>query len=129
MCRPEKPAPITTASKFRVALAICHSCFVVCTDDRETRSAAAARNPVATPPFAPHRASHRRRFREPRTSADIYCPRTPSICIRTTLEILREGGRSSLLLARPAEARLPELRQRLVDLNLALHIAPPVFVF
>jgi hypothetical protein len=33
------------------------------------------------------------------------------------------------LLARPARARLPRLRQRLVDLNLALHVAPPVFGF
>jgi hypothetical protein len=39
------------------------------------------------------------------------------------------GERSSLWSARPARTRLPGLRQRLVDLNLALHVAPPVFGF
>jgi hypothetical protein len=60
---------------------------------------------------------------------DIYLSANGSTCIRMTPEIFARGERSGLLLARPARARLPRLRQRLVDLNLALHVAPPVFGF
>jgi hypothetical protein len=59
--------------------------------------------------------------------ADIYLSANRSSCIRMTPEISRKG--SDLLLARPARTSLPRLRQRLVDRNLALHVAPPVLVF
>jgi hypothetical protein len=59
--------------------------------------------------------------------ADIYLSANRSTCIRMTPEISRKG--SDLLLARPARTSLPRLRQRLVDRNLALHVAPPVLVF
>ncbi|HXQ06731.1 MAG TPA: hypothetical protein VN831_18535 [Bradyrhizobium sp.] len=61
--------------------------------------------------------------------ADIHLSANGSTCIRMTPEISRERERFSLLLARPARARLPRLRQRLVDLNLALHVAPSRFWF
>jgi hypothetical protein len=53
--------------------------------------------------------------------------RERQICIRMTPEIFARRWRSRLLL--PAQVRPAALRQRLVDLNLALHVGPPVLTF
>jgi hypothetical protein len=59
-----------------------------------------------------------------RERPQTFIVRERQICIRMTPEIFARRWRSRLLL--PPQVRPAALRQRLVDLNLALHVGPPV---
>jgi hypothetical protein len=66
---------------------------------------------------------------EPRTSRRHLFVRERQHLHQDDTRNFARGERSSLLSARPARTRPPGLRQRLVDLNLALHAAPSRFWF